>query len=230
MRMFLVAAGLPLFLLTACGGGNEDFAVDIAAAPAKVFAPLTQIDLEMARRTFQGIDIRQSRPGEGEILYTIPSLSMTGEHREDSIIRLRLEPVEDGKSTRIHVSVDVPRVKVMMGEPNKVLSEAKVEDKLRDLLEALGRKIANGTDADTSRELSELLTAVAVVSNDQLQAQANEMSRDPQGYSERIALAEGINDKPAAASDPNDDWGKDADALPDETEPDNALPDDWGSK
>lgn len=229
MRRYLAAAGLPLFLLAACGSGGEDFAVDVEASPAKVFAPLTRIDFEMARRALQGIEIRQSQPGEGEVLFTIPSLTMAGKHREDSVIRLRLEPMEDGKATRIHASVDVPAVAIMMGQPNMVLSEAKVEDELRKLLEGLGRKLANATDTDASRGLSDLLTAVAIASNDRLQAQANDIRRDPQGFAERIALSEDLEDVPAIERPADGDWGEDAAAAaPDKAGEEEALSDDWG--
>lgn len=229
-------------LLAGCGSdGGEDYAIDLAASPSVAMGILSQTDFTQQRALLGTLDIRKSRPTERELVYTIPSLSMTGNKREDGIVRFVLERMKDGRATKLHVSVDVPQVPILMGEANKVLSETKVEGELRKILDSLNRKLASGSSASASQDLSSLLVAVAIASNDRMQAQANDFNRDPAAYAERVGLLDDMSAGDAdyagaadAAADGH--WGNAGhDSRPDPVsadEPDMAEDeqDDWGQQ
>jgi hypothetical protein len=176
----LPAAILPLALLAGCGSGGEDFAVPVRMAPAKVAAPLLDVDAAMARAVFPGLTIRTSRPSETEIVYTIPSLEPPNRPGEDSVIRLQLEPANSGKETIVHATVDVPEIPMMMGKPNMVLSERLVEAALRKILQKQAKNVSRGSSFNrTSQDMSGLLVALAISSNFKHQARVNQIRKNP---------------------------------------------------
>ena len=112
-------------LLAACGGNPEDFAVDTKASPAEVAAALAGVNLQEAELLFGKVPVTRSKPGEGQTQWTVQSSDHLDKPGDPGVILLRLEPLENGQSTRIHVSISVPPVKMLMGKANMVLSEAK---------------------------------------------------------------------------------------------------------
>lgn len=155
--------GFAALLLAGCGKGGEDFAVDVERSPAKVSGLLRELTFTDEQQALKGFRIATTRPGEREIVFTIPAVERPGKPTGESVIRLTLEPVRDGAATRIHAAVDVPPVRIMMGQPNKVLSEMKVERELRLALR----------DLSSTKDLHALLAAVAIASNVDLQSQMN---------------------------------------------------------
>lgn len=168
-------------LLAACGGNPEDFAVDTKASPAEVAAALAGVNLQEAELLFGKVPVTRSKPGEGQTQWTVQSSDHLDKPGDPGVILLRLEPLENGQSTRIHVSISVPPVKMLMGKANMVLSEAKVEAEYRKLLERMAGKLdrRSGTAAEAA-EMGQLIGAVAVAANPKLQARANELNRKPQ--------------------------------------------------
>lgn len=240
MRSLLLFLTASTALLTGCSGdGGEDYTVDLAATPAAALGVLSQTDFTQERALLGSLDIRQSRPSEHELVYTIPSLSMMEQKREDGVVRFLLEPINGGQGTRLHVSVDVPEVRVLMGEANKVLSEEKVESELRKILDSLDRKYVSGSSASTSKDISSLLVAVAIASNDRMQAQANDFNRDPAAYAERVGLFDDMSGDGAtypreADAEEDGHWGGGGPDVSPDSNPDEEVgmaadeQEDWG--
>ncbi|WP_296675195.1 hypothetical protein [Novosphingobium sp.] len=172
------------FALSGCGisGGGEDFAVDTKASPAVVAAALSKVSFDTHEMLFGKLPIVRERPEEGALRWIIESSSVPGTKEDPAIIALRLEPLGSNGSTRIHATIDVPEVRIMMGEANKVLSEAKVETEFRKLIEKLTKHLdaRSDTTADVD-EIGSLLGAVAVSANTSLQARANYIKKDLAG-------------------------------------------------
>ncbi|MCC6828817.1 MAG: hypothetical protein IT550_11395 [Novosphingobium sp.] len=152
-----------LLLLAGCGQGGEDFAVEVERSPAQVIGLLREMTFTQEQQALKGFRITMTRPNDHEIVYTIPAVERPGKPTGESVIRLTLDPVRNGAATTIHAAVDVPPVRIMMGQPNKVLSEVKVERELRTVLRGLS----------STRDLRSLLSAVAIASNVELQSQMN---------------------------------------------------------
>lgn len=190
MRKFTCAA-VGSLMLAGCGGGGEDFSVELHRTPERVLASLSAIDLAEARQALPDLDIRKSQPGSNELVFTIASKGSDGKEAGQSVIYLRLEPVRDGKGTVIHATVDVPATRVMMGKANMVLSEAKVEAALKKLLERSGQHPAHGlAGGRTSGEMRDLLVAVAVDSNVAMQSRINAIKRGESSLPDRLAMTD----------------------------------------
>lgn len=155
--------GLAALLLTGCGKGGEDFTIETDRSPAQVIGLLREMRFTTEQQALKGFRIAMTRPGDREVVFTIPAVERPGAATGESVIRLTLEPVRDGAATVIHAAVDVPPVRILMGQPNKVLSEFKVEKELRIALR----------DLSSTKQLHDLLAAVAIASNVQLQSQMN---------------------------------------------------------
>lgn len=173
------AALLALLLLGGCGRGSEDFTVHIARPADRVMEVLghVQLDGELAGH-FPSLKVDRTAPNKGEVLYTIP-----GDGRFPTAIHLTFEEVNGGKETVVHAAVDVPPVKVDFAGKDKVISEFKVERVLRDLIEEAGSKLESGVDTVAQRkQLSQLLTALAIVTDSRQLALAKDMERNPDWY------------------------------------------------
>lgn len=182
---------LPLFALAGCGGG-EDFAVDARQSPASVVGAIGALKFDDERLVFSNLSVRTSRPSDNELRFTIPAYATPFKHTGESVIALTLEPIDEGSATRIHASVDVPTVRVMLGRPNMVLSEEKVEGELRKALN--GRVDANGVRG--------LLAALAIASNVEHQAAAIRFKQDPGAFA-----AAGLFDGEFSDSEGDEGWG-----------------------
>ena len=173
------AALLALLLLGGCGRGSEDFTVHIARPADRVLEVLghVQLDGELAGH-FPSLKVDRTAPNKGEVLYIIP-----GDGRFPTAIHLTFEEVNGGKETVVHAAVDVPPVKVDFAGKDKVISEFKVERALRRLIEAAGSKLESGGDtAPQRKEFSQLLTALAIVTDSKQLALATDMERNPDWY------------------------------------------------
>lgn len=176
----LSLAACAALLLTACGlidANPEDFAVDTKASPAQVMAALSDVTLEEAELLFGKVPVTRQRPGEGRIGWTVQSSDFAD---KPGMIALRLEPLENGQSTRIHVAISVPPVRMLMGQANMVLSEQRVEAEYRKLIERMAGRLdrCSGTGGEAA-EMGRLIGAVAVAANPKLQARANDLKRNP---------------------------------------------------
>ncbi len=173
------AALLALLLLGGCGRGSEDFTVHIARPADRVMEVLghVQLDGELAGH-FPSLKVDRTAPNKGEVLYIIP-----GDGRFPTAIHLTFEEVNGGKETVVHAAVDVPAVKIDLKGNDKVISEFKVERVLRDLIEEAGSKLESGVDTAAQRkQLSQLLTALAIVTDSKQLALAKDMERNPDWY------------------------------------------------
>jgi hypothetical protein len=229
MRRLVVSIGLAL-ALTGCGRGSEDFTVQVARSPADVMALLSQVDINDASIVISGIKLKISRPNAGELLFSMPTSKYPGDKGENSEILIRFEPVSDGKGTVLHVAVDVPPVPVLMGEPNMVLSEKKVEKELRKVLVSFGKNLSERKDTGADKEeLRKLLFALAVTSDSGLQAQANQLKNDPDRLEGLVddafadsAEVDGPPVEQGAAVEAPESWAKEDD-LADEPEAESAY-------
>ena len=172
-------AVLAVLLLAGCGRGAEDFTVRIARPPERVMQELAHAGLDgEVSRHFPGLKVERSEPAANEILYTIP-----GDSSFPAAIHLTFEAVDGGKETVVHAAVDVPAVKVALKGKAKAISEFKVETLLRELVEKIGKKLEMGGDTGPERkELSQLLTGLAVVTNSKQLRLALDMEKNPGWY------------------------------------------------
>lgn len=168
-------AGL-ILTLTACGsGGREDFSLDVKRAPGVVSASLGSIRLDDAAvAAFSDMKLQVDKSAENEIVYTIPMSSSPGSADDSATVRFKLEPVGGGTATVVHVFVNVPPIRMLMGEANKELSEAKVEGELKKALAVWAKDMAMPTsDRVGTSAFSDLFAAVAVAGNFNFQSQVN---------------------------------------------------------
>lgn len=173
MTLPLVAA----LALSGCGvSGGEDFALTVKRPVAQVAAPFSAVILpNEARILFPGIKIDRTRPSENEVLYTFPV-----EGKDPGIVRLVFESTEGGKTTVVHATVEVPLVTATIGGVVKVISEAKVERELKKLIENSISGLEAGSSGDSARqEFAGLLAALAIATNKQALARAQELLKDP---------------------------------------------------
>lgn len=172
-------AVLAVLLLAGCGRGAEDFTVRIARPSERVMQELAHAGLDgEVSRHFPGLKVERSEPAANEILYTIP-----GDNSFPAAIHLTFEAVDGGKETVVHAAVDVPAVKVALKGKAKAISEFKVETLLRELVEKIGEKLEMGGDTGPERkELSQLLTGLAVVTNSKQLRLALDMEKNPGWY------------------------------------------------
>lgn len=168
---------LAALALSGCGGaGGEDFALTVKRPVAQVAAPFSDVQLPPeARMLFPGLKIDRSRPSDSEVLYSFPV-----EGKEPGIVRLVFESTEGGKATVVHATVEVPAITANIGGALKVISEAKVERKLKRLMEDSISGLEAGSSGESARaEFSGLLAALAIATNKQALARAQELIKDP---------------------------------------------------
>lgn len=193
----VLCLALPL-LLASCGSDGEDFMVEVKRPVAAVVAPFVATDLAEAQALFSGLTIKRTRPSDNEIVYTIP-----GDGAE-SIIRLRFEPLRGGEATTIHATVDVPPVRAKIDGVDKVLSEYKIERRLKSLIEAARSDLEMGSSGGLgSQRLSILLVGVAVATNKKYLDQALAFKDDPErvmdllgGFGTAEEYARDVGDRP----------------------------------
>lgn len=170
---------LALLLLGGCGRGSEDFTVRIARPADRVMEVLGHAELDgLIASHFPGLKIERSQPASNEVLYTVP-----GDGRFPAAIHLTFEAASDGNETVVHAAVDVPPVNVELDGKAKVISETKVERVLKDLIESVRTKIESGGDtAGPQKDLSQLLSTLAIVTDSRQLKLAKNMERNPDWY------------------------------------------------
>ena len=179
MLQRLWVAAMAVLLLGGCGRGDEDFTVRVARPPERVMQELGHAGLDgEVSGHFPGLKVERSEPATNEVLYTIP-----GDSNFPAAIHLTFEAVDGGKETVVHAAVDVPAVKVSLKGQSKVISEFKVETVLRQLVEKVGKRLEEGSDTVAERkEMSQLLTGLAVVTNSKQLRLALDMEKSPDWY------------------------------------------------
>lgn len=176
----VLCLALPL-LLASCGSDGEDFMVEVKRPVAAVVAPFTATDLAEAQALSSGLEIRRTRPSDTEIVYTIPGEST------DSVIRLQFEPLRGGEATLIHATVDVPPLRAKIDGVEKVLSEYKIERRLKSLIEAARSDLEMGSSAESgSQRLSVLLLGVAGATNRKYLEEVLALKDDPERVTELL--------------------------------------------
>lgn len=165
----IIVAGLAL-ALAGCGRGEEDFAVTVKRPLPAVFAALEGARLpHEVGVILPELKVEQSRPGEHELLYTVP-----GDGSFPATIRFRLEDGDGGRPTVVHTAVDVPPIQLKWQGGSMVISERKVENAVRSALEATASDLANGSNGSTATsELQTILFAIAAGTNAKLMAQVS---------------------------------------------------------
>ncbi|MFM5895740.1 MAG: hypothetical protein ACKOQM_15105 [Novosphingobium sp.] len=187
----ILAALLALLLLSGCGSGSEDFSVQIARPTDRVKDVLGRaaIDTKFSG-LFPGLRIERSAPSKDEVLYTVP-----GDGSFPATIRLTFEALDGGKATVVHAAVDVPPLKLQLEGKAQQISEFKVERALRKIVEDMRSKLEEGGDvAQPSKDFSELLSALALVTDSKQLKLALDMERNPDWYMGRLGSIYGGDD------------------------------------
>jgi hypothetical protein len=188
LRRLVIAAFVSL-LLAACGRGSEDFATTIGRPADKVEAAFDNIsaDSEIAALV-TGLKIARTNPAPGEVLYTIP-----GDGSFPATVKLTFEGSADGQSTVVHGAVDVPSTKVNFDGKPMVIDEGKVEKVIRGLVREAGKKLEKGEVIDTERrDLSRMLTVLAIITDSKKLRLATEISQYPEWYMDGLGWLSGI--------------------------------------
>jgi len=190
---------LALLLLGGCGRGSEDFTVRIARPADRVIEVLGHAELDgRIASGFPGLKLERTRPASNEVLYTMP-----GNGSFPAVIHLTFEAANGGKETVVHAAVDVPPVKIALEGKAKVISEFKVERALKELIESARTKLEAGSDtAGPQKDLSQMLTAIAIVTDSKQLKLAQDMQRNPESYMGDLdSLYDGEDDDDDARND-----------------------------
>lgn len=173
------AALLALLLLGGCGRGSEDFTVHIARPADRVKDVLGHAALDgKFTALFPGLKVERTAPSKDEVLYTVP-----GDASFPATIHLTFEALDGGKATVVHAAVDVPPVRLELEGKAKEISEFKVERALRKIVEDMRSKLEAGGDiSQPSKDFSELLSALALVTDSKQLKLALDMERNPDWY------------------------------------------------
>lgn len=171
-RVFISSFALAL---AGCGGGGDDFAIDVERPASRIYGQLSSLDGGMVRQ-FLGLPaIKRTTPGEGQVLYTIPG----GENGE-ATLAFQIEPQTEGKS-RVHVNLEMPPIKARIMGVEKVLNESRAEDMLERKLNEWANSMKSGSDGHAKvLEVDEMLGALALAMNPDKIEKALAMSGKPE--------------------------------------------------
>ncbi len=195
--------------LAACGGTNE-FDVKVERSPDRVARPLLEASTEEADAILPGLKMARSRPSQREIRYVFPG---SGKYEPASIL-FRLDPADDGNATLIHAVVEVPRITANVHGEMKTFDQNKIAGELRAVIDGMAR---GDSDAETTKKLSRMLIAMAVVTDDALRDRALAMVAD-HGAILRNALDQVSGDLPVDDSAPDNSNPTEYDAPRDASE------------
>ena len=187
--------------LAACDGGSNEFEVRIERSASRVAVPLLEASIDEANAILPGLKVARSRPSEREIRYVFPG---SGKYKPASIL-LRLDPTDDGKGTLVHAVVEVPPIVARMHGQTKMISERKVAAELRTVINGMAK---GASDADTKEKMSQMLAALAIVTDDVLRDKALAMASDPSAVLRDVLEAASgerpADDRPVETNDPTE--------------------------
>lgn len=150
----IVAVSAMALALSACGG--PDFMVVVNGSPGEVETALASLDTHLSTSSFGVQPAVMSRPGPGEVLYTIPGFEPFG----DGKIHFTIES-EIGGTSRIKVDIEVPPVPTFIDGEQMVISEKKIEKLFEEEMRDWGKSLKNGGQG--SVELAELASSIGMI-------------------------------------------------------------------
>jgi len=178
LKRWLVTAILVLGL-AGCGDAGTEVSARVPMAPADVYAALSRGSVADVAPMLPGIKVEKSRPSDNELVYTIP----TPDDHAPATLRFRFEPLDQGTATNVVARVSTPGVKASIGGKMQMLSEKLVAGEVRKLLASLGPQSA---EESARKQISALLVAVAIATNQELLEKAIAMSFDQSGLMETM--------------------------------------------
>lgn len=165
MMKFLL---LPLMLLLAACGGNEEFTIELDRPSNEVAAALA--DLDGGKDSGFAIYRTQVEKTRGDphtlgFRFVAPKDDGQQDPATEANVLFRLEAIDGGR-TRIAVEVDVPEVKYNATGTDMVLSERKVARELKKALEDYGTALNTGGDGGQALLKVDYLFAAIALSLD----------------------------------------------------------------
>lgn len=136
-------------------------------------------------------------------------------------IRLDFEPTGNGRSTRIHATVDAAPAMWKHNGKDMVLDEDKIESELRKVVEEAASGLVKRDDLSSPRsELASLLVGVAIASSPNFRKKALALENNPDSVAALLGGSSLFGDRPMGA--PADDgrgnrFGEADDSRPTQT-------------
>jgi hypothetical protein len=153
MRRFLALASVAL--LTGCGGGGEDFMVDVAMSPTKARSELAKLDGGIMLRALGLPLIAADKSASGALTFVVPG--------EDDSGTLRLQFEEAGhNATHIHVALDLPFQTFKLEGKDMMLDENRAEAVLQHDLEGWASGVGRRGHASLD-DLNQTLGGLSIV-------------------------------------------------------------------
>ncbi|MBS0483100.1 MAG: hypothetical protein JSR96_13330 [Proteobacteria bacterium] len=145
--------------------GNPDFTVEVHRSPEAVYAAFAQVnpsDTDFQTQGYAVSHITVTHPSDHELVFTTPSANAG----QDVRVAFTFAPGSTPASTKVTAAIDVPPIPMSVDGEDKVLSERKVEGKVRDAIGELAKQIDNGNStSEASYKLATLLQMVAIASH-----------------------------------------------------------------
>jgi hypothetical protein len=195
--------------LAACGGTNE-FEVKVERSPDRVARPLLEASTAEADVILPGLKVARSRTSDREIRYVFPG---SGKYEPASIL-FRLDPADDGNATLVHAVVEVPRITANIHGEMKTFDQNRIAGELRAVIDGMAR---GDSDAETTKKLSRMIIAMAIVTDDVQRDKALAMISD-KGAILRNVLDQVSGDLPVDDSAPDNSNPTEYDTPPDASE------------
>lgn len=147
--------------------GSPDFAVEVHRAPATVyeaFAAINPSDTPFHTAGMPTQHIVVSRVSGQSVIFSADTANAGQPLR----IALSFAPGSGPATTRVTAAIDVPPVPMNIDGTDKVLSEDKVEAKVREAIGAMAKRIDDGNSTtEAGYKFATLLELVAVASHPQ---------------------------------------------------------------
>ena len=153
--------------LAACGFGDRMTTSEVVVnrSPSNVVTPLLQATVDEVQRYLPGVKLVKTRPSDNELLYTFP-----GDGKQDpATLRIRFEPLEGGKATRVVTTVSVPPITMSDNGQKKVLSGRLVGAGVSRVITGI---VQGKSASETSAQFSSILAALAISTDADLRTKA----------------------------------------------------------